>query len=183
MTQEIWKPVVGHEGSYDVSNLGRVRSLERVAVRRIGKGPNPDRKSQYIIPGKILRPGKSSNGYFTVSIGGWSYCLHDLVLTAFRGPRPEAGMDACHDDGVKPNNTLGNLRWDTRKGNHADKIKHGTVVRGLDYPTAKLTPDTVREIRKFRGKLSQSALASRFNVSPAAVQAVHDGRTWTHIPD
>jgi hypothetical protein len=179
---ETWRPVVGHEGEYEVSDRGRVRSLDRVILRRIGKGLTPDRLVTSNEPGAFLRPGLASHGYPTISIKRQTHCVHKLVLEAFVGPRPD-GMQACHKDGNRQNPALVNLRWDTPSGNAVDNLANGTRLQGEEYRTAKLTNSAVIEMRRLRGRLSQKALAEMFGVSPAAVQAVMDGRTWKHVQE
>ena len=71
---------------------------------------------------------------------------HHVVLTAFVGPRP-VGTEVCHRDGNPANNRLGNLRWDTRKANHADAIRHGTKGPGELNPFAKYSDALIRRIR------------------------------------
>lgn len=156
---EIWKPIAGCAG-YEVSNLGRVRSLLKAV--------------------KILRPGLASNGYLTVALRGQSRTLHSLVAEAFLGPRP-AGMHVRHLDGKKSNYAIENLAYGTPAENRADSDRHGVSPRGSKYRSAKLNEEKARTIRSLKGKVSQAALARRYRVSPAAVQAVHDGRTWTHV--
>lgn len=177
---ETWKAVPGHEGRYEVSDLGRVRSLDRVVERRLGRKGSENVICRVPTKGRVLRPGRAANGYLTVSLGGRSFCVHDLVLRAFVGP-PPAGMEACHEDGHRPNVALSNLRWDTRKANIADQDRHGTKAVGTKKPWAKLTEETVRQVRSLKGKHSQSKLAKMFGVSPSAIQSVHDGRTWKHV--
>lgn len=177
---ERWKPIPGYEGIYEVSNLGRVRSLDRIVWRKIGRGETPERKAPAPMKGKLLRPGKASNGYPTVSLRGKTHTVHSLVLLAFVGPAPE-GHECRHLDGNRENPRLSNLRWGTRAENVADAAAHGTQVRGERYSTAKLTDEAARKIRELRGKVTQSELAEMFGVSPAAIQAVHDGRTWKHV--
>lgn len=120
-TQEEWRPVVGYEGYYEVSNLGRVKSVERRIPASRGSGYRTMR-------GRILRQGTHSGGYGMVYL-----CVHGkklnqhvhlLVLTAFRGPRP-AGMVCCHNDGDPTNNRLDNLRWGTQADNLRDQVRHG----------------------------------------------------------
>jgi hypothetical protein len=92
-------------------------------------------------------------------------------------------MQACHKDGNRQNPALVNLRWDTPSGNAVDNLANGTRLQGEEYRTAKLTNSAVIEMRRLRGRLSQKALAEMFGVSPAAVQAVMDGRTWKHVQE
>ena len=101
---EIWLPAVGWEGSYQVSSMGRVRSL---------------------ISGKILRPGRASSHYLTVSLRGKTRTVHRLVIESFTGPCPE-GMECCHVNGDRLDNRACNLRWDTRTENNRDLLRHGT---------------------------------------------------------
>lgn len=93
---------------YEVSDLGRVRSFARSSE------------------GKILRPKKAGKGYRAVCLGRRNYrYIHRLVLQSFVGECPE-GMEGCHGDGDKANNSLENLRWDYPSENNRDKAAHGT---------------------------------------------------------
>lgn len=172
---EQWRAIPGFEGAYEVSDQGRVRSLDRYVEMRSGDKSYPVWRS-----GRVLRPGFASNGYPTVSLCGQTHCVHELVLVAFVGPRPP-GQLCRHLDGDRANSKLWNLCWGTPIENADDAARHGTKVIGERYPTAKLNDDAAREILRLRGKVSQSRLAERFGVSPAAVQAVHDRRTWKHV--
>src|SRR5262245_28162285 len=71
-----------------------------------------------------------------------AFYVHRLVLEAFVGPCPP-GQTACHNDGDTANNALGNLRWDTRTENMADKKKHGTATAGMTNAGAKLSDAAV----------------------------------------
>ncbi|MEQ1519698.1 MAG: NUMOD4 motif-containing HNH endonuclease [Aestuariivirga sp.] len=120
---EIWKDVVGFEGAYQVSNLGRVRSLDH-RVRLVSRGVETTRLS----PGKILRPGTSKkSGHQSVLLGrGNSRPVHQLVLEAFVGPRPEGCIDTLHEDHDPSNNKLDNIRWGTRSENLKMDYEVGT---------------------------------------------------------
>ena len=118
---ETWRPVVGYEGLYEVSDRGHVRSVARFVRGRAG-APSP-RVS------RALERSANTHGYLHVSLSRenrrrTSY-VHALVLQAFVGPKPE-GMEACHADGDKRNNAVENLRWDTRSENAKDRVRHGT---------------------------------------------------------
>lgn len=128
---EEWRAVVGFEGSYEVSNLGRVRSLDRmVAYQRVdqysGRVLVVDRKYK----GQMLRPGTMQSGHQFVVLGKKNgFCVHTLVLTAFTGPAPPR-MECCHNDGKPGNNIHSNLRWDTRANNIIDDFRSGVRKRG-----------------------------------------------------
>ena len=110
-------------------------------------------------------------------------CLvHVLVLEAFVGPRPP-GMDGCHYDGDPSNNTLANLRWDTRKANAADAIRHGRQPIGEKAGSSKLTEANVMEMRRLHaGGMGGRRLGKLFNVSPSTAKNVVNGTTWKHLP-
>lgn len=114
---ERWLPVPGWEGSYEVSDHGRVRSVDRVTI-------NGSRWK-----GRVLKPAPHRSGHQrVVLISGKvrkNRFVHELVLLAFVGPRPIPEMDSCHGDGNPMNNRLGNLRWDTKRNNQLDAVKHG----------------------------------------------------------
>lgn len=122
--KEVFLPVAGYEGLYEVSNLGRVRSLDRIITTSSGV------KRRY--RGKTLTPATANKwGHRVVNLCGKGgrvtqkvHQVHTLVLTAFVGPRPE-GMECCHQDGDPSNNILSNLRWDTPSSNNYDTVKHG----------------------------------------------------------
>lgn len=120
--QEIWKDVPGWVGFYQVSNSGRVRSLPRIIIW-VDKGIRRPRP----LKGKILKQQISTKGYRKVSLtkpGKRTQPLvHDLVLTAFRGPKPKE-LQACHNDGDKANNRPDNLRYDTCQANINDRERH-----------------------------------------------------------
>lgn len=117
---ENWKPIPGWEGSYEVSDLGRVKSLQRSPEGRPGVGLN--------LREKILRGYLDKAGYriyaLTRNNQKTRVGVHRLVLLAFIG-QPEVGMEACHCDGAKENNTLANLRWGTGSSNAFDRVRHG----------------------------------------------------------
>jgi hypothetical protein len=118
---ENWKPVPEYEGYYEVSDQGRVRSLDREIQRADGTTAK--------LRGKVLRFGRATTGYLQVNLSKEdeqkSIYVHKLVLLAFVGPRPE-GMQACHGESGAEDNRLSNLRWDTVSENAMDRVRHGT---------------------------------------------------------
>lgn len=116
MTEQ-WRAVVGYEGIYEVSDLGRVRSVDRIDAR----GRRRRGRSRSLV--------RQKSGHLTVSLCKdgvhRQFLVHVLVLSAFVGPCP-VGMEGCHwnDDGS--DNRLENLRWDTRSANVADSVRNGT---------------------------------------------------------
>jgi hypothetical protein len=117
----MWRPVVGYEGLYEVSDLGRVRSVDRVVMRG-------GRVHQ--LRGIVLTIDQSrADGRRQVSLSRegrhTNALVAHLVLTAFVGARP-AGLVACHNNGDEADDRAENLRWDTQRNNLLDRNTHGT---------------------------------------------------------
>jgi hypothetical protein len=110
---EKWSPVVGFEGLYKVSSLGRVKSLPRKTISKSRMGVR-------LVKERILKDGGDSNGYRIVVLGrGNAIRVHVLVIEAFVCPRP-AKKVCNHKDGNKSNNCLSNLEWCSK----SDDLKH-----------------------------------------------------------
>lgn len=113
---ESWKPVYGFEGIYEVSNTGRVRSVDRV---------DPAGHSR---KGKELAQARTSGDKRKVTLykdrKAHQKQVHWLVLEAFVGPRPEGAM-GLHWDDDPANNHIDNLRWGTRSENSLDSVRNG----------------------------------------------------------
>jgi len=174
-----WRPVVGFEGRYEVSNRGLVRALWFV---------NKHVERRRITP-KLLR-GHLRNGYRTVKLSNRgddrTEYVHALVAEAFIGPRPQ-GLQVAHLDGDKGNCVPANLAYVTHKENEAHKRVHGRDNRpaGPDAGGAKLTAAQVREMRslrrRFGGKLPQWVLARMFDVTKWTVSDVCAGKSHQNV--
>jgi hypothetical protein len=164
---EDWRPVDGYDGLYEISNLGRIKSLRSRTPKILVQDIGPRGYLQI----KIRKPG-SRRG---------SQPVHRLVLSAFAGPRP-SGMGARHINGKKVDNRIGNLCWGTPVENHSDKVKHGTAQVGDKHHSAKLTAPAVAEIRQLAGAgMSQREIAKMFGVSQPAVGYVVRRDTWGNV--
>lgn len=182
---EVWKPVNGFEGYYEVSNHGRIRRIagyqSTYKGRLLSLSPNSTGYPQIT----LSRPGKRKKMF-----------VHRVVARAFLGPCPE-GCEVNHIDGDKANNFASNLEYVTPSENRqhaydqglitpASGEKHGTKThpecyRGERASQAKLTADDVREIRRRAGSETQRAIADDFGVDPSTISNVVRRKTWGHI--
>lgn len=171
---EIWKDIKGYEGEYQVSNLGRVKSLPRYVA--CGKNGNGTR----LVSERILKTGAyTKSGHVSVVLrkNGNGQPVHKLVMEAFVGKRPN-GLDICHNDGNPQNNVLENLRYDTRSSNNIDIFRHGGHMG-----CCKLNEQKVKKIRKlvFDEKVSRAEVARKFKVSARTVQNICKGKTFKWV--
>lgn len=172
---ELWKPVPGFEASYEVSDLGRVRSLPRKVKRHDGFTQS--------YPGKVLAQTIGTHGYPAVALcfggkRGRTTTVHSIVAEAFIGPRPY-GLHIRHLNGDQADPRLCNLVYGTRSENQRDRVLHGTHCIGERNPQAKLTAAYVSDIRsRFAKGARVSSLAAEFGVSPTTVADAVSGRTW-----
>ncbi len=169
---ELWKDVIGFEGRYMVSNLGRIKSL-----------PNSRRKTDL-----ILKQTRRADGRFVVNLtysehGCWRQVVkqvHWLVAGAWLGKRPKK-TEVCHNDGDCGNNCVENLRYDTRLSNIQDRKKHDGCNAGEKNGMSILTDAEVLEIKARLGNDENiSELAKRFNISRSAISAIKNSKRWKH---
>jgi len=175
-SEETWRDVDGYVGLYQVSDMGRVRSL--MGRGKAGLYPR--------LTPKILAQGTGRYAQVTLCRDGHKRAksVHDLVLTAFVGPRP-SGCEAAHNDGKSRHNWASNLSWKTHRDNVADKIAHGTHQIGERNPCARLTQSCVAAIRRDYRKRSRAtgapALGRHYGVAPSTILAVIHGVNWSQI--
>ena len=155
-TGEEWRPVVGYEGLYEVSSLGRVRRM----LKR-GRAPKT------LVP--VLRGGRYRVSLCREGVSTQAKIAH-LVAAAFHGPRPD-GFDVAHNDGDALNDSASNLRYATRRENIRDKYEHGTM--GL-----KLDPDKVRAIRSAGSVMRHRDVAREFGISQVMVSRIVRRASW-----
>lgn len=163
---EIWKPVVGYEGLYSVSDQGRVRRDTS---------------------GRIRKPVCGSKGYAQATLSrdnkARTFLTHRLVMLAHVGPCPD-DLEVCHRDGDRSNPALTNLRYDTRSANLLDRREHGTASTnaGETNGQAKLTEDDVKAIRAYpRFKGSRDDIAQAYGLNKSYISCIRTGKAWQHL--
>lgn len=121
MTEEIWRDVLGYVGAYQVSSLGRVRSVDRHVLASNG--------SRMFFRGRVLQTWQNKRGYVICDLARAGArrrpAVHRLVAAAFNGPRPD-GLETRHLNGVAWDNRAENLQYGTSSQNELDKVLHGT---------------------------------------------------------
>lgn len=164
---ERWRKIPGFNSHYEVSDAGRVRSVNRTlqAVSRWGTWYERQ------VKGILLRPGRAKSGHLTVVLGRefGSHTVHALVMLAFRGPTP-AGLEIRHLNGNPADNRLMNLAFGTRSRNNQDKKWHA------GQSNFRLTPEQVKYIKASLGPHGAGRrLARQFDVAESTISAIkHD---------
>lgn len=170
---EEWRAIPGFEGTHEVSNFGRARSLDRTQSCKDRRGGRVIRK----LRGKILSPRRSSTGHLSIQPRrGTAISIHIAILCAFVGPQPD-GKEGCHNDGNPGNNRLENLRWDTRSENVKDAFRHGTRNSG-NSNFARLTENDIPKIRELLKTLSIRQIAEQYEIDQSAIRNIKKGKAW-----
>lgn len=168
MIPENWKDVPGQEGSYQVSDLGQVRSVTHDITQASRSGTLFVRT----IRGRVLRPGRTASGHLSVVVtrAVGSATVHSLVMLAFRGPPPR-GLEVRHLDGDPANNRLTNLEYGTRAENLIDLAYHGQrKVSVADVAAIRLDP------------ASAPTMAAKFQVSKSLIHCIRARKLYKHVP-
>jgi len=179
---ELWKDIIGYEGVYQISNKGKIRSLDRLL--------NTSNNSFRSCKGQFLKTKLDKYGYLAIGLScnqhiKW-YTIHRLVSIVFI-PNPENKPTVNHKDGNKQNNNDWNLEWNTwlENSQHAVKtgLREGAVKVGEDNNLAKLKEKDVLFIRENYNKKSCNlqVLADKFHVSVSNISQIKNHKHWKHI--
>jgi hypothetical protein len=183
---EIWLPIKNYENYYEVSSLGRVRSVERTVKQYSKNGLTYQR----VMKSKLITPVKDSKDrymYVHLSNGiAKHFSIHSLVLKAFVG-EPKQLQECCHLDGNCKNNRLDNLRWDSHLNNEKDKELHNRVYKGESHHNTSLTVDQVKLIKKSLSEYVGSKygrnvkIGNMLSICPLIIGDISRNRTWKHV--
>lgn len=186
---EIWKDVVGYEGLYQVSNIGRIKSMRRGIIYKDVEICRNGFKSTFIHPvrERIMKQHSYGTGYKQIMLSNKgtksSPAVHRLVISAFVGPLPD-GCQVNHKDGNKSNNRVENLEYVTARENmmHA-KMTGLWDLRGERNSNTELSKDDIVNIRRDYSprKISSRFLARKYNVNKSTILNIIHRRTWGHI--
>lgn len=168
---EEWRNISGWEGLYQVSNLGRVRSLPGF-YNALRKGT----------PAQVSKPGRVLKPYLAVGYPMITLCregeetkmyIHRLVCEAWHG-MPKSGEEVAHNDGTRMNNDPRNLRWVSRLENNLDKVRHCTQKRHEQLWFTKI-PEAIVEIIRFDRTKTSKQWANELGVSRSLIGMIRQG--------
>lgn len=170
MKNEVWREVVGFEGWYSVSSLGRIR--REMDSRRSKQG-------------LVLKPGLKKDGYLMVSLQrnsiAKSFNVHRIVAHAFLGERP-IDFQINHKDLNKLNNTPSNLEYCSKSCNIRHAFKNGAFPsrKGERNIRAKLNNKAIIDIKKnyISRKTPLRVFSKKYGVTLATIHKVLVGRSW-----
>ncbi len=173
---EIWKDIPNYEGYYQVSNYGRVKSLERWVLH--------SRRGKDFVRERILKQHINRYCFVVLSKDNFQInkTVHRLVAEAFI-PNPLNLPEVNHnnDFGDKTDNRSWMLEWSTKKDNNDHALENNLKPKGENHGRAKLTEENVFEIRKILGTKTVSEIARDYNVKPACINKIINGINWKHI--
>ena len=171
MNKEIYKPIKGYEGYYEISNLGNVKSLQRTIEREGG--------STMVLTERVLKPNLTTAGYYHIGLrkGGKrkAYTIHRLIATTFID-NPEGLPQVNHIDEDKTNNRIDNLEWCTAKYNMNYSLAKTVYQYTLSGELVKEWDSATTACKD--GKYTAPNITNVCN----GTYSHHKGYKWSHIP-
>ena len=174
---EVWKPIVGFENLYKCSSMGRIKSkFKTVAILNSFKS----------YPEKIILQQQYKSGYLYHSLCKDGIVRtklpHRLIAKTFLD-NPHNKPEVNHKNGVKSDNRLVNLEWNTRSENQKHSITIGLrSAKGVKNSQSKLSKNEVLEIRnKIKKGFSGKKLSEKYGVSQQTISNIKSKYSWAHI--
>lgn len=188
--EEIWKDIVGFERMYQVSNLGRVKSMGKIIYKSNGV--------RQTFSERILKPGRGSHGYYGVALYnkgmGETHLIHRLIADAFI-PNPDNKPMINHIDSDKTNNSISNLEWVNGKENsnhasvrgrmrrnHNQRINYRLSKIGELNPMSKLSNADVKNIKRLIPFMKQKDIANIYNINATVISNIKNNKRWNSCP-
>jgi hypothetical protein len=163
---EQWKDIPGYEDLYQASNLGRIKSY-----------PKPNFKCF-----RILKH-KDSKGYSSLNMCKNKKVIalkvHRLIAITFI-PNPENKPDVNHKKGIKKDNRVTELEWNTKLENNIHAYRTGLKKpkKSIDCNFSKLSENQIKQIKENKDNLNQRELGELYNVSQSNISNILNNKTW-----
>jgi hypothetical protein len=178
MEQEIWLPIKGYEGYYEVSNLGKVKSLAKEWVTSERWGVR--KKQETILITKISR------GYervvLCVNKAKKTYCVHRLVAEHFCNKKIGCNV-VNHINSIRNDNRAINLEWTTTQGNviHSFNFGNRVSMKGERHGNSKLKEKDILEIRRLGELMTHKQISEIYSVQRTVITRIINKTRWGHI--
>lgn len=174
---EEWKPIIGYENLYLISNKGRVKALEKYY-----KCNNEGIKFR---EEGILKAGRSNNHYLQVVLSNKGISknkrIHRLVAEHFI-PNPENKSVVNHKNGIKTDNNVENLEWVTKRENEKHAQYNNLLATEFKNSMTKVSNSDVLKIRELRKKgYLLKDLSRIFNISKSHISSIINNKKRTHV--
>lgn len=176
---EIFKPIIGFEKYYQVSNKGNIKSIQRVITRKNG--------IKQTVQERLLKQSINSNGYpycvLFINGKGYHVRVHRCVAEAFL-KNIENKPCVNHVDGDKKNNCVENLEWVSHLENNTHALTHGLrqSTKGEIHGKAKLKESDIKNIIALKGVLSSRKVAEKYNLSShTTILRIWRKQNWKHV--
>jgi hypothetical protein len=171
---EKWLPIIGYEGYYEVSDLGRVKSIKRTV-------PNTRKGVDYIRE-RIL--SQHFRRYSFVVLTKFNKTtnktVHRLTAVSFID-NPENKAQINHKDGITYKNSIYNLEWNTSFENMQHSVRTGLKSIGENQSQAKLNNKQVYEIRELNKSMHIKEIAIVYGVQKPCIWKIVNNKTWKHL--
>ena len=178
--QEIWLPINGFDGFYEVSSFGVVRSVDRFVKHSNGRSLRP-------VLGCVKTPNIDKSGYHSVHLYKEGklkkFLVHRLVAAAFIDNKKELPQ-VNHKNGNKSDNSIENLEWCTGSDNCIHAIRNNLYqqAKGSACSNAKITEADVLQIRKYAALgTMQKDIAAMFGIGRKAISKIVTKQRWKHV--
>jgi len=179
---EIWKDISEYEGRYQVSNIGRVKSVARIVESRKGVFGN---KKEI-----VLKPTKTKKGYLRIKLCKVfceksienNFYIHTLVAKSFL-ENPLKKPQVNHINGVKDDNRIENLEWVTGSENVIHSLNNNLKIpqKGSEHGMSKLTEKEVLEIRAIGRSKTLKEVSLKYNVDQSLISSILLNKIWNHV--
>lgn len=180
-TEEEWRAIEGFENYYEISNKGRVRSLDRV-IKEKGSEKTQRKRGVYLQSSPIKAGGYHCVALYKGAIGK-SIRIHQVVYETFVGPIPQ-GMVIMHLNDQPADNRLENLKLGTRFENSRDMVAKNRQRQGTDHHSRKISYETALSVKAlFASGTPVKEIYKILGLTRSNTEAIAKNVNWRCIPE